>query len=180
VLASRSTSPVPAELPKKAKAFYMKETRRTARPCSAPTCWPEGYGRSSAGPEEDDYDKLLAASARRAARELIHWYLELRRFGSVPTPVSAGLERTVSWLTGSTTSGRPFLPATIARLYPKEALACRVTLRFLARPQRHRLRHPAGVRWPAPLVDCGCSRSANTKNATGIPSGRAFLHPAFC
>ena len=65
---------------------------------------PEGYGEIiGGGQREDDLDD--AREAQIAAHELPHeafeWYLDLRRYGSVPhAGFGLGIERTVAWICG--------------------------------------------------------------------------------
>jgi len=109
--------------PKKAKAFYMKENPANPQTVlCADLLAPEGYGEIIGGSQrEDDLEKLRARIREEKLPESSYtWYLELRRFGSVPhSGFGLGLERTVTWLTGihHIREAIPF-PRTIARLYP--------------------------------------------------------------
>jgi len=109
--------------PKKAKAFYMKENPANPETVlCADLLASEGYGEIIGGSQrEDDLDKLLARiREEKLPEEAYTWYLELRRFGSVPhSGFGLGLERTVTWLCGihHIREAIPF-PRTIARLYP--------------------------------------------------------------
>jgi asparaginyl-tRNA synthetase len=109
--------------PKQAKAFYMKENPANAQTVlCADLLAPEGYGEIIGGSQrEDDYDKLLARiREQKLPEESYRWYLELRRFGSVPhAGFGLGLERTVTWLCGThhIREAIPF-PRTINRIYP--------------------------------------------------------------
>jgi asparaginyl-tRNA synthetase len=108
---------------KKAKAFYMKENPANPETVlCADLLAPEGYGEIIGGSQrEDDLEKLRARIREEKLPESSYtWYLELRRFGSVPhSGFGLGLERTVTWLTGihHIREAIPF-PRTIARLYP--------------------------------------------------------------
>ena len=124
VLSSRYDKPLfLTNYPKKAKAFYMKEN--PANPDTvlcADLLAPEGYGEIIGGSQrEDDLEKLRARiREEKLPEDSYTWYLELRRFGSVPhSGFGLGLERTVTWLTGihHIREASPF-PRTIARLYP--------------------------------------------------------------
>jgi len=124
VLAGRFDRPLfLLNYPKKAKAFYMKENPANPETVlCADLLAPEGYGEIIGGSQrEDDLDKLLARIREEKLPESSYtWYLELRRFGSVPhSGFGLGLERTVTWLTGihHIREAIPF-PRTIARLYP--------------------------------------------------------------
>ena len=64
---------------------------------------PEGYGEIIGGSErEDDLNVLLKRiEEHNLPREAFEWYLDLRRYGSVPhAGFGLGLERTVSWICG--------------------------------------------------------------------------------
>ena len=124
LLANRYEKPVfVVNYPKKAKAFYMKENPDDPQTVlCADLLAPEGYGEIIGGSQrEDDHDKLLARIHEEKLPEHAYtWYLELRRFGSVPhSGFGIGLERTVTWLCGShhIREAIPF-PRTISRLYP--------------------------------------------------------------
>ncbi len=109
--------------PRKAKAFYMKENPGNPETVlCADLLAPEGYGEIIGGSQrEDDHEKLLARiREERLPEESYRWYLELRRYGSVPhSGFGLGLERTVTWLTGihHIREAIPF-PRTLSRLYP--------------------------------------------------------------
>ena len=89
--------------PSAVKAFYMKrdpqdETKALAMDILAP----EGYGEIVGGSQrEDDYEVLLAELRTRITAEAFDWYLDLRRYGSVPhSGFGLGVERTVAWVCG--------------------------------------------------------------------------------
>ncbi|MGA0367830.1 MAG: amino acid--tRNA ligase-related protein [Kiritimatiellia bacterium] len=90
--------------PKEVKAFYMKENAedpRTVR--NLDVLAPEGYGEIIGGSQrEDDLEKLLARMAAEGMDPAPYeWYLDLRRYGSVPHGgFGLGIERTVSWICG--------------------------------------------------------------------------------
>jgi len=92
------------EYPKEIKAFYMKENGsdpRTVR--NLDVLAPEGYGEIIGGSQrEDNLEKLLARmEAEGMDPEPYQWYLDLRRYGSVPHGgFGLGIERTVSWICG--------------------------------------------------------------------------------
>jgi asparaginyl-tRNA synthetase len=124
LLSERYEKPVfVVNYPKRAKAFYMKENPENPDTVlCADLLAPEGYGEIIGGSQrEDDHDKLLARIRQeKLPEEAYTWYLELRRFGSVPhSGFGIGLERTVTWLTGThhIREAIPF-PRTISRLYP--------------------------------------------------------------
>ena len=64
---------------------------------------PEGYGEIiGGGQREDDYEKLLGKiKEQNLDEESLQWYLDLRRYGSVPhSGFGLGIERTVAWICG--------------------------------------------------------------------------------
>ena len=90
--------------PTAVKAFYMQPLDGRPELCrSVDLLAPEGYGEITGGSERI-YD--LALIEERVAqiglpREAYDWYLELRRYGSVPhSGFGIGLERTVAWICG--------------------------------------------------------------------------------
>lgn len=90
--------------PKAIKPFYMKPhpTREDVYVC-ADLLAPEGYGEIIGGSErETDFDKLLAKIEEAGlSREAYDWYLDLRKYGSVPhSGFGLGLERAITWITG--------------------------------------------------------------------------------
>jgi asparaginyl-tRNA synthetase len=109
--------------PAKIKAFYMK--RAPDRPELAlcvDVLAPEGYGEMIGGSQrEDDYDQLAARLVEHnLPREQFGWYLDLRRYGSVPhAGFGLGIERTVAWICGVAhlREAIPF-PRMLERLYP--------------------------------------------------------------
>ena len=64
---------------------------------------PEGYGEMiGGGQREEDLDVLLGKiKEHNLPVEAFEWYLDLRKYGSVPhSGFGLGIERTVSWLCG--------------------------------------------------------------------------------
>lgn len=90
--------------PAKVKAFYMKRhPEKTDLALCADVLAPEGYGEIIGGSQrEDDYETLLAAiKAHNLPVEEFSWYLDLRKYGSVPhSGFGVGLERIVAWICG--------------------------------------------------------------------------------
>ena len=84
--------------PTAVKAFYMEPEPGRAEVCrSADLLAPEGYGEIIGGSERmSDPDVLLAAIDRHGLpREAYEWYVDLRRYGSVPhSGFGLGVERT--------------------------------------------------------------------------------------
>jgi asparaginyl-tRNA synthetase len=89
--------------PKQAKAFYMKTDRTNDRVVeNFDLLASAGFGEIIGGSiREDDYDRLLARLDEMSLnRENYEWYLDLRKYGSVPHGgFGLGVERTVAWLT---------------------------------------------------------------------------------
>ena len=90
--------------PKAIKSFYMKENPEDPRTVlCADLIAPEGYGEVIGGSERtSDYDALLERIKElNMDEDTYQWYLDLRRYGSVPhSGFGLGLERTVAWLSG--------------------------------------------------------------------------------
>lgn len=90
--------------PSAVKAFYMEPEPSRPEVCrSADLLAPEGYGEIIGGSERmSDPEVLLAAIDRhKLPREPYQWYIDLRRYGSVPhSGFGLGVERTVSWICG--------------------------------------------------------------------------------
>jgi asparaginyl-tRNA synthetase len=88
--------------PHEVKAFYLKrdpENERFAR--GVDVLAPEGYGEIVGGGErETDLDLLTAKiEEHQLPMEAFEWYLDLRRYGSVPhAGFGLGLERIVTWV----------------------------------------------------------------------------------
>jgi asparaginyl-tRNA synthetase len=91
--------------PTEVKAFYMKRDPEDQRVVLAMDMLaPEGAGEIIGGSQrEDDYDALLQRIRNEGlSEEEFQWYLDLRKFGSVPhSGFGLGLERTVKWITGA-------------------------------------------------------------------------------
>lgn len=90
--------------PAEVKAFYMKRDPADAkRSLSVDLLAPEGYGEIiGGGQREDDHDTLLASIHKHGLPpEAFDWYLDLRKYGSVPHGgFGLGVERTVAWICG--------------------------------------------------------------------------------
>ncbi len=90
--------------PSAIKAFYMKKDPASPKHALAmDVLAPEGYGEViGGGQREDDLAKVEAGiAAHDLPREAFEWYLDLRRYGSVPhAGFGLGLERTVAWICG--------------------------------------------------------------------------------
>ncbi len=90
--------------PSAAKAFYMQpDPARPELSLSVDILAPEGYGEIVGGGQRlDDLDLLLRRITEHGLpREAFEWYLDLRRYGSVPhAGFGMGIERVVAWICG--------------------------------------------------------------------------------
>ncbi|TAN34052.1 asparagine--tRNA ligase [Patescibacteria group bacterium] len=109
--------------PKNIKSFYMKrDSANTELVLNDDLIATEGGGELIGGSQrEDDFDLLLERIKKEGLNaDDYQWYLDLRRYGSVPhSGFGIGLERTVRWLAGAEHIREciPF-PRTIGRLKP--------------------------------------------------------------
>jgi asparaginyl-tRNA synthetase len=106
--------------PANIKAFYMKRDGDLAL-CSDLIA-PEGHGEIIGGSQrEDDYERLLERmKADNLPLDAFQWYLDLRKYGSVPhSGFGYGLERITGWMCGveHVRETIPF-PRMINRIYP--------------------------------------------------------------
>jgi asparaginyl-tRNA synthetase len=105
------------------KAFYMAtDAARPELSLSFDMIAPEGYGEIIGGGERlADYDTLVRRlREHNLPEESFQWYLDLRRYGSVPhAGFGLGLERTVAWICGTEHIREviPF-PRMLYRVYP--------------------------------------------------------------
>jgi asparaginyl-tRNA synthetase len=105
------------------KAFYMKpDPAQPDRALCVDVLAPEGYGEIIGGGQRlDDYDLLLQRIKEHdLPPEAFEWYLDLRRFGSVPHGgFGMGIERCVTWICGleHVRETIPY-PRMLYRLYP--------------------------------------------------------------
>ncbi len=90
--------------PRQAKAFYMRTDRTNEQVVeNFDLLAPAGFGEIIGGSvREDDYDRLLARIRDQGLNpETYGWYLDLRKYGSVPHGgFGLGVERTVAWIAG--------------------------------------------------------------------------------
>ncbi|MCA9735816.1 MAG: asparagine--tRNA ligase [Deferribacteres bacterium] len=105
VISSQFDRPVMVHrYPAAVKAFYMKEDPEDrSRALGFDMLAPEGYGEViGGGQREDDLTILLnKIKAHELPEEAFNWYLDLRRYGTVPhAGFGLGIERTVAWLCG--------------------------------------------------------------------------------
>ena len=109
--------------PTQVKAFYMEPWPDRPEVCkSVDLLAPEGYGEIIGGSERISSHELLLQRIHEHGlpEEAFKWYLELRKYGSVPhSGFGMGVERTVTWLCGieHIRETIPF-PRTIKRVYP--------------------------------------------------------------
>ena len=86
------------------KAFYMQPVEGRPEVCrSVDLLAPEGYGEIiGGGQREEDIEALRKRLHEHGLKEEnFDWYLDLRKFGSVPhAGFGLGLERTISWICG--------------------------------------------------------------------------------
>lgn len=109
--------------PAEVKAFYMKRDPDNDKiALGVDVLAPEGYGEIiGGGQREDNLDQLLLRlNEHNLPEEQFRWYVDLRKYGSVPhSGFGLGLERTVAWLCGlkHVRETIPF-PRMMGRLYP--------------------------------------------------------------
>ena len=109
--------------PTQCKPFYMEvEPDRPEVSKSMDLLAPEGYGEIIGGGERTSSIELLEQRMleHELPREAYEWYLDLRRYGSVPhSGFGLGLERTVAWICGipHIRETIPF-PRMLTRIYP--------------------------------------------------------------
>jgi asparaginyl-tRNA synthetase len=109
--------------PAQMKAFYMAtDPERPELSLSFDMIAPEGYGEIIGGGERlSSYETLVQRlREHNLPEESFQWYLDLRRYGSVPhAGFGLGLERTVAWICGTEHIREviPF-PRMLYRVYP--------------------------------------------------------------
>jgi asparaginyl-tRNA synthetase len=90
--------------PSQVKAFYMApDPQRPEVALCVDMLAPEGYGEIIGGGERlADYDLVLKRiEEANLPRQAFEWYLDLRRYGSVPhSGFGMGIERVVGWICG--------------------------------------------------------------------------------
>jgi len=109
--------------PTKIKAFYMQpDPLRPEVVLCADMLAPEGYGEIVGGSQRiADYELLNTRfDEHHLPRDTYAWYLDLRRYGSVPhSGFGLGLERTIAWICGLEHIREAIaFPRTLYRLYP--------------------------------------------------------------
>lgn len=105
------------------KAFYMKRDPKNDKLTrSVDMLAPEGYGEIVGGGQREDSLEQLQKRIKehKLPEEAFKWYLDLRRYGSVPHGgFGLGIERTITWICGihHLREAIPF-PRLIDRIYP--------------------------------------------------------------
>jgi len=109
--------------PTKARAFYMQpDPSNSEVVLCADLMAPEGYGEIIGGSERIHDLKLVEQRIKEFGlpRQAYEWYLDLRRYGSVPhSGFGLGIERTLMWICKlkHIRETIPF-PRTMTRIYP--------------------------------------------------------------
>ena len=109
--------------PTQIKAFYMERDPASPRHSLSVDCLaPEGYGEITGGGQRSADLTYLEAQieAHGLPRSAFEWYLDLRRYGSVPhAGFGIGVERTLAWICGleHVRETIPF-PRLLNRLHP--------------------------------------------------------------
>jgi asparaginyl-tRNA synthetase len=109
--------------PAAVKAFYMKpDPERPELALGVDVLAPEGYGEIIGGGERlADLDLLLKRiEEHKLPKEAFEWYVDLRRYGTVPHGgFGMGIERVVAWICGleHVRETIPY-PRMLYRLYP--------------------------------------------------------------
>jgi asparaginyl-tRNA synthetase len=109
--------------PTQVKAFYMEPWPGRPEVCkSVDLLAPEGYGEIIGGSERMSDPEVLIEAIKKHELPLENysWFIDLRRFGSVPhSGFGLGLERTVAWICGidHIRQTSPF-PRTLNRMNP--------------------------------------------------------------
>ncbi|HEX4485255.1 MAG TPA: asparagine--tRNA ligase [Terriglobales bacterium] len=109
--------------PAQVKAFYMEpDPQRPELALCVDVLAPEGYGEIIGGSQRMDSYELLVKRIREhnLPEEAFKWYLDLRKYGSVPHGgFGMGIERVVAWICGleHVRETIPF-PRMLHRLYP--------------------------------------------------------------
>jgi len=109
--------------PAKVKAFYMEpDPQRPELALCVDVLAPEGYGEIIGGSQRMASHELLLQRIHEHGlpEEAFKWYLDLRKFGSVPHGgFGMGIERAVAWICGLEHVRETIpLPRMLYRLYP--------------------------------------------------------------
>lgn len=124
ILSSRFDRPLLVHrYPKEVKAFYMQpDSEDPSLALCMDMLAPEGYGEIIGGSQRiHDHELLLERlQEHNLPREAFQWYLDLRRYGSVPhSGFGMGIERVVAWICklDHVRETIPF-PRMLYRMYP--------------------------------------------------------------
>jgi len=109
--------------PAAVKAFYMKhDPADPGKALCVDVLAPEGYGEIIGGGQRADDLAYLEAqiAAHKLPQSAFEWYLDLRRYGSVPhSGFGLGVERTTAWLCGIEHIRETIaFPRLLYRIYP--------------------------------------------------------------
>ncbi len=109
--------------PTEIKAFYMQpDAERPELALGVDVLAPEGYGEIIGGGQRiHDYDLLMKRiQEHQLPPEAFAWYLDLRKYGSVPhAGFGMGIERVVAWLCGLEHVRETIaFPRMLYRIYP--------------------------------------------------------------
>ncbi len=105
IISSRFDRPVMVHrYPAQVKAFYMEpDPEDQSKALCVDVLAPEGYGEIIGGSQRiHDYDLLMKRiQEHNLPREAFDWYLDLRRYGTVPhSGFGMGIARGVAWICG--------------------------------------------------------------------------------
>jgi asparaginyl-tRNA synthetase len=124
ILSEQYSSPVMVHrYPSEVKAFYMQpDPERPEVALCVDVLAPEGYGEIIGGGQRiHDYDLLMKRlNEHSLSIEPFQWYLDLRKYGSVPhAGFGMGIERVVAWICKLTHLREAIaFPRTLYRIYP--------------------------------------------------------------
>ena len=124
VLSEQYDAPVMVHrYPSEVKAFYMQpDPERPELALCVDVLAPEGYGEIiGGGARIHDYDLLTRRiHEHRLDEESFRWYLDLRKYGTVPhAGFGMGIERVVAWICKLTHLRETIaFPRTLYRIYP--------------------------------------------------------------
>ena len=109
--------------PKTIKAFYMQpDSKDPELALCMDILAPEGYGEIIGGSQRiHDYDLLVERiQEHNLPMEAFQWYLDLRKYGSVPhSGFGMGVERVVAWICGIDHVRETIaFPRMLSRMYP--------------------------------------------------------------
>ena len=124
ILSEQYSSPVMVHrYPSEVKAFYMQpDPERPEVALCVDVLAPEGYGEIIGGGQRiHDYDLLMKRlKEHNLSIEPFQWYLDLRKYGTVPhAGFGMGIERVVAWICNLTHLREAIaFPRTLYRIYP--------------------------------------------------------------